>query len=214
MVTDPWDEPDAEYPDLRCYLWSQLAKRLREGDPKAMEELYSMFANGVRFYLAKQVPADDIDDKLHDAFLIVVDAIRDGDLRDPRRLMGFIRTVVKRTITSSIGQQVTERKGKLEEERSEAVCDESGSPEATLLEQQQVAILKEVLTELPRRDRYILNRFYVDEVPAQTICEEMGLTLTQFRLLKSRAKNRFGDLGKKKLQKGNFSPVLMRISRP
>jgi DNA-directed RNA polymerase specialized sigma24 family protein len=50
---------------------------------------------------------------------------------------------------------------------------------------------------ISRRDREILRRFYVEEQPQEMICEEMGLSYNQFRLLKSRAKARFGELGKR-----------------
>ena len=45
---------------------------------------------------------DELDDKVHDCFVIVAQAIRNGELRDPARLMGFVRTVVKRRIAASI----------------------------------------------------------------------------------------------------------------
>ncbi len=57
-----------------------------------------------------------------------------------------------------------------------------------------------MLTSISRRDREILQRFYVDEQSQETICAEMGLTYNQFRLLKSRAKARFGDLGRRMAQ--------------
>jgi DNA-directed RNA polymerase specialized sigma24 family protein len=40
----------------------------------------------------------DLDDRVHDTFLIVVQAISKGDLREPERLMGFVRTVVRRLV--------------------------------------------------------------------------------------------------------------------
>ncbi len=203
----------SEYPDLRGYLWSQLVNRLQTGDSKAMEELYSMFSNGVRYSLARQLGPDEIEDRLHDAFLIVVDAIRAGELRDSRRLMGFIRTVVKRMVASSIDRHVAERKSRLDDEKTSNMLDQGATPERAMLFQQQTGIVREVLSELSDRDRQVLTRFYVDEQPAQQICEEMGLTVTQFRLLKSRAKNRFGELGKKKVQKSGWSQVFMRFSR-
>jgi RNA polymerase sigma-70 factor (ECF subfamily) len=202
-----------EYGDLRCYLWTQLVGRVQAGEPAAMEELYAMFSNGVRFYLARQLGRDDIDDRLHDAFLVVVDAIRAGDLRDPRRLMGFIRTVVKRMVASSIDRQVQERRGRVDDERTSNVSDRAETPEGAMLFQQQAAIVREVLSELSGRDRDVLTRFYVEEQSAQQICDEMNLTMTQFRLLKSRAKNRFGELGRKKIQRSGLSQILLRFSQ-
>lgn len=67
------------------------------------------------------------------------------------------------------------------------------------IEQQQEAIAKTVLQGISRRDREILTRFYLLEETQEQICEGMNLSETQFRLLKSRAKARFGDLGRRKL---------------
>jgi RNA polymerase sigma-70 factor, ECF subfamily len=200
-----------EYPDLRGFLWTQLVARLQAGDVKAMEELYAMFSNGVRFYLARQLGRDDIEDRLHDSFLVVVEAIRSGELRDPRRLMGFIRTVVKRTVSSSISKQMAARRRNIDDERTANVSDPAATPERALLFRQQASVVREVLAELSDRDREILTRFYVQEQSAQQICEDMDLTVTQFRLLKSRAKNRFGELGRKKVQKSGLSQVLLRF---
>jgi len=44
----------------------------------------------------------DLDDKVHDCFVIVTQAIQNGVLREPERLMGYVRTVVKRQIAASI----------------------------------------------------------------------------------------------------------------
>ena len=58
--------------------------------------------------------------------------------------------------------------------------------------------------QMTGRDRDILTRFYLYEQSQETISREMKLTSTQFRLLKSRAKTRFAELGKKKLEKKNL----------
>ena len=47
-----------------------------------------------------------LDDKVHDTFLVVVQAIRRGELRDPQRLMGFVRTVVRRQVAAHIDKVV------------------------------------------------------------------------------------------------------------
>lgn len=225
VLSDSWREDPAladgtsagtgepgEYHDLRSYIWTQLVARLQTGDPKAMEELYGMFSNGVRYYLCRQLGPEELEDRLHDAFLVVVDSIRAGELRDPRRLMGFIRTVVKRMVAATIDKQITARRERIDDERTSNVSDKRVTPEGALLFQQQTQIVREVLNEMSERDRQILSRFYVDEQSPQQICEDMNLTMTQFRLLKSRAKNRFGELGKKKVQKSGLSQIFLRFS--
>lgn len=72
--------------------------------------------------------------------------------------------------------------------------------------------MKEVLEGISARDREILTRFYLHEQTQQQICDEMNLTETQFRLLKSRAKARFGELGRKKLARRPLTRLLVRTS--
>jgi RNA polymerase sigma-70 factor (ECF subfamily) len=67
-----------------------------------------------------------------------------------------------------------------------------------------------VLRELSERDREILVRFYLKEEPQEQICREMSLTETQFRLLKSRAKAKFGEIGRKKLASTGLFSVFAR----
>jgi RNA polymerase sigma-70 factor, ECF subfamily len=55
-----------------------------------------------------------------------------------------------------------------------------------------------ILRSIGKRDREVLIRFYLEEQTPERICREMGLTETQFRLIKSRAKARFGELGKRR----------------
>jgi RNA polymerase sigma factor (sigma-70 family) len=181
--------------------WTKLVVRIHDGDAVAMEELYAIFAKGVRYFLLRNLGAEDLDDRVHDCFLIVTEAIRRGDLRDPARLMGFVRTVVKRQIAASIEIAVNKRRSQVEYEESMfRMSDWKHDPEQSMLARQRSEIARKVLTGISRRDREILQRFYVDEQSQETICAEMGLTYNQFRLLKSRAKARFGDLGRRMAQ--------------
>jgi DNA-directed RNA polymerase specialized sigma24 family protein len=77
---------------------------------------------------------------------------------------------------------------------------------------QRNELIHKVLHELGTRDREILTRFYLREQSQDQICVEMCLSETQFRLLKSRAKARFGELGKKKLAGRALQSVCLRTS--
>ena len=167
-----------------------------------MAELYQVFAKGIRFYLCRQVGPQELDDRVHDAFLIVVQSIQRGELRDPRRLMGFVRTVVRRMVAAQIDRDVQSRRETLEIDHGERIADQRSNPEKTVMMRQKIDLIREVLDGMIGRDREILCRFYVQEQQPERICEEMHLSITQFRLLKSRAKARFGELGRKKLQPG------------
>jgi RNA polymerase sigma factor (sigma-70 family) len=178
--------------------WAALVDRIRRGDSAAMAELYLIFAKGIRYFLLRNLGPDDLDDKVHDCFVIVTQAILNGDLREPERLMGYVRTVVKRQIAASIDVAVQQRRNRVDFEDSLfSLSDWRENPEHSVMTRQRAEIARKVLNGVSRRDREILNRFYVLEESQETICAEMGLTYNQFRLLKSRAKARFGELGKR-----------------
>src|ERR1700689_3395875 len=74
--------------------WPGLVARIQKGDNGGMEELYRLFARGIRFYLCRQLGMQELDDKVHDTFLIVGRAIRRGDLRERLRLRVFFEPLV------------------------------------------------------------------------------------------------------------------------
>jgi len=181
--------------------WAELVDRIRQNDSSGLEDLYRVFSRGVRFYLCRQLGPQDLDDKVHDTFLIVAQAIQRGELREPERLMGYVRTIVRRQVAAQIEDNVHSRRHQIDLDWGLAVHDAASNPEQTAIQQENQEIALKVLKSIAPRDREILIRFYLREQPADQICAEMGLTETQFRLLKSRAKARFGELGKRKVTK-------------
>jgi len=192
--------------------WLGLVERIHSGDESGMEELYRLFGRGIRYYLCRQLGHQELDDKVHDTFVIVVQAIRRGELREPERLMGFVRTVVRRQVAAYIDDAVHSRRDELNLDLGIRVADRRNNPEQSAAFRQKVEFMLEVLRALSERDREILTRFYLDEESQETICREMVLSETQFRLLKSRAKARFGEIGKRKLQQKPLLPVSLRTS--
>jgi RNA polymerase sigma factor (sigma-70 family) len=184
--------------------WVKLVGRIRTSQTDGMAELYHLFSKGVRFYLCRQLGSQDLDDRVHDTFVVVVQAIRRGELREPERLMGFVRTIVRRQVASHIDKAVQTRREQLDLDASSLVADPHGNPEEAAIFHQKGDLIRKVLSELTSRDREILTRFYLEE--------ETQEEKTQFRLLKSRAKSRFGELGKKRLAQGALTAICMRTS--
>lgn len=192
--------------------WAVLVAQVQAGKDEGMENLYRLFSRGIRYYLCRQLGPQELEDKVHDTFLIVVNAIQRGDLREPDRLMGFVRTVVRRQVAAYIEQAVHTRRDQADLESGASVVDRKQNPEQAAILRQKSVLMKSVLESMSDRDREILRRFYIDEQSQEEICREMDLTETQFRLLKSRAKTKFGELGRKRLaSNGNF-PVFMRVN--
>ena len=187
--------------------WPDLVERIRNGEQAAMEELYRVFSKGIRFYLCRQLGPQDLDDKVHDIFMIITQSIQRGELREPDRLMGYVRTIVRRQVAAHIDGVVQARRNQTDIDSGPAISDHTPSPEKRLIERQNVELAKRILNSLHKRDREVLIRFYLEEQTADQICRDMNLTETQFRLIKSRAKARFGELGKRRLAlRAGFRP--------
>jgi RNA polymerase sigma-70 factor (ECF subfamily) len=192
--------------------WPELVMRIQRGDESGMEDLYHLFARGIRFYLCRHLGMQEVDDKVHDTFLIVVQAIRRGDLREPDRLMGFVHTVLRRQVAALINAKVHNRRDQEHLDVGARVADRRPNPEETTAFEQKVALMQATLLQLSDRDREILTRFYLHEETQGKIRQEMHLTEIQFRLFKSRAKARFAELGKRNLRRKMVAPVSLRMA--
>jgi RNA polymerase sigma-70 factor (ECF subfamily) len=192
--------------------WAELVARIKRRDSSGLEDLYQIFSRGIRFFLCRQLGPQELDDRVHDTFLIVVSAIQRGELREPERLMGFVRTIVRRQVAAQIDRLIHSRKEQIDMDASCRIADHTQNPEQSLASRESSDMMVRILRSLSERDREILTRFYLHEQSQDQICREMELSETQFRLLKSRAKARFGDLGKKRLQQSSLISLFVRTS--
>jgi RNA polymerase sigma-70 factor (ECF subfamily) len=184
--------------------WTDLVERIRSGETHGTEELYQLFSQGLRLYIHNQLGTADLEENVRDILLAVVLAIRRGEVR-AERLMGFVRTIVRKHVAAHIDRGVRQRS----DPAPEPLSTDRPTEEATVF-RERAELIERVLTQLSARDREILMRFYLWEQDVDRICSEMSLTETQFRLLKSRAKARFGELGKKRLIAGQVRSSLLQ----
>ena len=166
-----------------------LARHVAAGDPQAIELLYVLLLRASRHMLSNRLRDQDPEDFLHEMLAIVVEAIRNGDLRDPAALPGYVKGVVRRQGALCIVRKANARRRLVNAGSFIAASAPSGTnPEAELLSQERADLMRRGLGCLSKRDCELMTRFYLREQPFRQICEEMNLTETQFRLFKSRAK--------------------------
>jgi DNA-directed RNA polymerase specialized sigma subunit len=115
-------------------------------------------------------------------------------------------------VAAHIDQVVHSRRDEMHLDVGVRVADRRRDPEQNMAHQQKGDFMRDILRQLSDRDREILTRFYLHEETQEEICSGMSLTETQFRLLKSRAKARFGELGKRRLQQKPLVPYFARTS--
>jgi len=162
------------------------------GEPAAFEKLYECLKNFLYFF-RKRV-GEDADDLYHELIVALISQLRDGALREPDRLMGYARTIASRLVAQRITSYVEARQQSAADDYAHSIRADGPNPEACAIRQEQSNIASRILRALPVRDREVLIRFYINEHEAERIQTDMHLTETQFRLIKSRAKQRFHAL--------------------
>lgn len=186
-----------DYGDVR-----RIVNGIGCGDASAMEDFQTILLAGTRWTLARTIGVEESEEKAREIFLMVIEAIRLGKLREPERLMGYVKTIASRMVFAYIEAR-TEARMCILDTADIHITDGAENPEQAVIRKEKIELMKRVLRELPERDRDILVRFYLQEQTQQEICKEMNLTENQFRLLKWKAKARFGELGCKKLNPRN-----------
>src|SRR6516165_1774557 len=109
--------------------WPSVVERIRAGDPSGMEELYAVFSKGIRYYLCRHLGPQDLNDRLHDVFLIITQSIRKGELREPERLMGYVHTVLRRQVAAHIDSAVSARRNMAGLDSGMGLTDNQPDPE-------------------------------------------------------------------------------------
>src|SRR3954453_23713934 len=183
---------------------SQACEKIVElivaGKPEGEELLYNTFARGLRYLAAKHCP-EYADDVAHDAILAVTKQISQGQLKTPAALPGYLNVVLKRTAWNK--KLESERLGANDEEFNTVVqtrSDDRADPQRILETEERAKILREGLKSLRPQEQEILTRFYLKGETPEQICQSMRLTETQFRLNKSRSKQRLEAFTAKRLR--------------
>ena len=171
---------------------------IRGGHPAGLEQLYAM-ARNFTFFIMRQLGSDDLQDKVHDIFVTAATAISAGKLRDSERLTPFLTTLTRFYTYGQIDRRVVRRKYVTPLEHVN-IPDRRTNLENSVYKKQKMLIVRDILNSMPKRDRDVLERFYVLEQTKEQICQEMNLTPTQFRLLKSKAKSTFAKMGQRRLK--------------
>ncbi len=175
---------------------ADLVRRIRNGDPRAEEELIARFGEGLTFLLRRWTRGhSDAEDLYQETFRLALEKIRRGEVRDPERLAGFLRSLARNLSIEHYRKAA--RRGAREEEIETAA--DTANPDTgqlgQLLRKEKVTLVRRLLEELGSdRDRQILFRFYIAEEDKESIRTDLGLTAPEFNLVLFRARRRYRDL--------------------
>ncbi len=163
--------------------------RLREGDPATEHHFVSYFEQLLRIKLrSKRLASDVVEDLQQKTFVRVIERVRKDEVRQPERFGAFVNSTCNHVLFEhyrDVRKHLQMDEGHLE------IPDKVLDLEGMLVSKQCVERVREVLGEMPRRDRDILRSIFLEEKDKDTVCGEFGVDRNYLRVLLHRAKEKF-----------------------
>jgi RNA polymerase sigma-70 factor, ECF subfamily len=128
---------------------------------------------------------------------------RDGGLRQPERLGAFVNTVCNNILFEQY--RAAGRGESLDDENSPEPADPGKSALEIASSRQIAAKVREILLELPERDRALLKAVFLEEREREEVCRKFGVDREYLRVLLHRAKQGFKQEYIKRI--GNPAPL-------
>lgn len=177
------EQSEAALPD-----WGLLVKGIRSKDAASLERFYGIFSASTRSLALRQLRDQDAAaDCSSQCLMLAVEGIREGRLLEPAAIAGYIWGILRNLLRKAIAVRIADR-GRRTDQVIELLPDKAISPESNAILSQQREDIRNVLAAMPPMAREILARFYLDGSSATQIQHDLGITPTQFRLIKNRAK--------------------------
>ena len=184
-----------------------LVSRIRAGDEQAEAELVERYSRGMAIIIRREVRDSAIaEDLAQEVFLIALEKIRRGDVRQPEKLSGFMSSIARNLVIGHFRQSARQESLTVNEE-SMALPDPAPNPLEELLQKERAGIVRQIIYDLNSdRDRQVLFRFYIAEEEKERICEDLGLTSLHFNRVLFRARERYRELYEKAIAGSKSQP--------
>jgi len=165
-------------------------KRLAGRDEAIERHFAAYFGHFLLVKLRPKLRAKQVmEDVCQETFLRVLRVLRrQGTLRDPARLGGFVNSVCNHVLWEHY--RAGNRFTRLVESTAN-YSDPDPGPESDFIDEESQHKVLEALDELPPKDREILRLFFFEELDTDEISRLWSLKRGHVRVLLHRAKNRF-----------------------
>jgi RNA polymerase sigma-70 factor, ECF subfamily len=172
-----------------------LVRRIIARDPRAEEEMVLRYRDGVFQIIYQIVHNQSVTEDLRQETLMkALEKVRQGDLREPERLSGFICGIARFIAIDYVRKMRSAMKAE-EISAVEQVPDPSPDPFEQILDKEKTEIVRKVISEMKaQRDKDILFRHYILEEEKDKICADLELTREQFSRIIFRALQRYKEL--------------------
>lgn len=174
---------------------ADLVARIKAGERQAEVELVERYCSRVKIIIRREVSDTTVAEDLYqEIFWTVIAKLRQGSVREPEKLSGFVCGVARTHVRHYFRRRV---RREISIENEEAIHLPHSAPDQLkeLLQKEKAEFVWQVLKEMPNeRDVQALIRFYIAEEEKEQICADLGLTNLHFNLVLHRARARYKEL--------------------
>ncbi|MEM1182802.1 MAG: sigma-70 family RNA polymerase sigma factor [Acidobacteriota bacterium] len=173
---------------------ADLVTRTSAGDRDAEAELVAELSRGTLLFIRRLTQDVELaEDLCQETFRIVLMSLREGRLKNPKRLAAFVQGTAKNLLRSEWRKR--DRRGLHSDVSGLSLQDESPDPWDRARQAEDRAHVRQILDEMPsERDRQVLYRHYLEDQEKSEICSRLGIAAEQFNLILFRARQRFRHL--------------------
>ena len=153
----------------------QVFERARDGDRKAVRQLYDRYSSFLAATCARFFPdPGDQKDVLQDGFVKIFSSLDKFDYRGEGSLKAWMRQIVVNECLKVLRKRKRNVPILFEEElRDVEIEEDTGPPE---VEKVPAAVIHEMIKELPEGYRALFNLFVLEEKNHKEISELLGIT--------------------------------------
>jgi RNA polymerase sigma-70 factor (ECF subfamily) len=173
----------------------EYVERLREGDPSTEQHFVAYFDQLLRIKLrARMLASETVEDLRQETYIRVLITLRRDGVRQPERFGAFVNGICNHVIQEFY--RVSNKTSPWDDTYLE-LPDKAVDTEGFLISKQIKDRVRQVIEELPKKDRELLRALFLEEKDKDEVCIKLGVDRDYFRVLLHRAKDKFRVLYEK-----------------
>lgn len=174
----------------------EYLRRLGGRDSATEAHFVAYFTERIKIILrSRKVDFHIIQDVIQETFYRVLTAVQAGKINNPVGFGSYVNSVAKNVLSEILRGGHRNQHDPLD---SIDVIDEKLSLDDLLERKEDRKLVLAILSELPERDRLLLQARFFEDRDNEEVCEDFGVDRDYLRVLFHRAINKFAELYRKK----------------
>jgi RNA polymerase sigma-70 factor, ECF subfamily len=175
-------------------------ERLQRGDARTEQHFAAYFSELIRLKLRSRLNSKEaVEDVRQETFVRVLALVRAKDgIRQPERLGALVNSVCNHVLLEHYRSH-SRIDSSIDEEPERAFIDEAINVSGLFEVDETERAVRKILSDLPERDRRLLQCVLLEERDKDEVCAELGLSREYLRVLVHRAKKSFKAIYMKRL---------------